>query len=309
MNRRFSTSALLLAAAVALSSGTALAGPRALGYDLPADGVLLEGIGYDEARDTIYVSGVNDGGRIYRGRIGVEQLEVWLPGGVDGRTTARGIDTDDLGRVYIAGGPTGRLWVVSPDGITLAALETPAGTFLNDVWIAPDGAAYVTDSNQPKIWRVAQEAGGAWGITLWLDATGTIDVVIPGFNLGGIVATPDGRYLLVSQGTTGRLWRVDIATREIVPVDLGGATIVNADGIVLLGHRLYVVQNFLRRVTELRLSGDWAAAAVESVTATPSDRTFTTAKFAHGRLLLVDSRFGLPAPHSAQDRVVEMKLP
>lgn len=297
--------ALMLAAA--LTSSPALAEPRALGYDLPADGILLEGIGYDKTRDTFYVSGVNDGGRIYRGRIGVEPLAVWLPGGVDGRTTARGIDTDDLGRVFIAGGPTGRLWVVSPDGITLASLATPAGTFLNDVWVAPDGAAYFTDSNQPRIWRVAQGTGGAWSATLWLDATGTIDVVLPGFNLGGIVATPDGRFLLVAQGTTGRLWRIDLGTKEVVPVDLGGATIVNADGIVLRGHKLYVVQNFLRQITELRLAGDWASAEVREVTATPANRTFTTAKFAHGRLLLVDSRFGLPAPHPAQDRVVEMK--
>jgi Cu-Zn family superoxide dismutase len=309
MKRRVSTSALLLAAAVALPGSSALAGPRALGYDLPADGILLEGIGYDETRDTFYVSGVNDGGRIYRGRTGVEQLEVWLPGGVDGRTTARGIDTDDMGRVFIAGGPSGRLWVVAPDGTTLASLATSPGTFLNDVWVAPDGAAYFTDSNLPRIWRVAQEAGGAWAASLWLDAAGTIDVVLPGFNLGGIVATPDGRYLLVSQGTTGRLWRVDLATREVMAVNLGGATIGNADGIVLRGHRLYVVQNFLRQITELRLSGDWGSAAVESLTPTPADRTFTTAKFADGRLLVVDSRFGFPAPHTAQDRVVELKLP
>lgn len=107
--------------------------------------------------------------------------------------------------------------------------------------------------------------------------------------------------------TARRLCRVDLATREIVQVDHGGATIATADGIVVRGHTLYVVQNFLRQITELRLAGDWASAAVRSVTATPADRTFTTAKFAQGRLLLGDSRFGLSAPHPAQHRVVEMK--
>ena len=281
-----------------------------IGYDLPAAGLLLEGIGYDAQRQTFYVSGVNDGGRIYRGRIGESALEVWQPGGTDGRTTARGIDVDDLGRVFVAGGPSGRLWVFSSDGATLASLATPAGTFLNDVAIGRDGAAYFTDSNQPRIWRVSQGTLGVWQIELWLDASATIPIVLPGFNLGGIVATPNGRHLLVAQGTTGRLWRIDLATKEVAEVDLGGATIVNADGIVLRGHTLWVVQNFSRQIAEVKLTGDWSAARVVSTTPTASDRTFTTAKIANGRLLVVDSQFGFPpASAPAQDRVVVMRLP
>lgn len=306
---------------LALALGAALTSPLShaqskqatqqatFGYDLPAAGILLEGIGYDKQRETVYVSGVNDGGRIYRGRIQEEALEVWLPGGVDGRTTARGIDVDDMGRVFIAGGPSGRLWVVSPDGATLAALATPAGTFLNDVSVAPDGAAYFTDSNQPRIWRVAQSTGGTWQASLWLDATGVIPVVLPGFNLGGIVATPNGRYLLVSQGTTGKLWRIDLATKAVVPVDLGSTSIVNADGIVLRGHKLWVVQNFTRQISELKLDGDWASGKLVSVTPTPPNRTFTTAKIAKGHLLVVDSQFGFAPPFAAQDRVVVIDLP
>ncbi len=175
--------------------------------------------------------------------------------------------------------------------------------------MAPDGAAYFTDSNQPRIWRVAQGTGGAWQASLWLDATGTIPVVLPGFNLGGIVATPNGRFLLVAQGTTGRLWRIDLATKEVVPVDLGPASIVNADGIVLRGHTLWVVQNFSRQISELALDGNWDSGKLVSVTPTPANRTFTTAKIAKGRLLIVDSQFGFAAPFAAEDRVVVMPLP
>lgn len=279
------------------------------GYHLPAAGILLEGIGYDPQRDVFYVSGVNDGGRIYRGRIGEATLEVWQPGGVNGRTTARGIDVDAAGRVFVAGGPSGRLWVLSPEGATLASLATPAGTFLNDVAVGVDGAAYFTDSNEARIWRVAPGANGAWQATLWLDAGATIPVVLPGFNLGGIVATPDGRYLLVAQGTTGRLWRIELATKEVTPVDLGAASIVNADGLVLRGHSLWVVQNFTRQISELALDGLWSSARVVGVTQTSPQRTFTTAKIAKGRLLVVDSQFGLPAPFAAEHRVVVRKLP
>lgn len=133
--------------------------------------------------------------------------------------------------------------------------------------------------------------------------------MLPGFNLGGIVATPDGRYLLVAQGTTGRLWRIDLASKEITPVDLGGASIVNADGIVLRGHTLWVVQNFSRQISELALDGQWASARNVTVTQTSPQRTFTTAKIANGRLLVVDSQFGFAPPFAAENRVVVRKLP
>lgn len=308
MNTRTRLKAACLALCLTASAPYVLA--RAdVGYDLPATGILLEGIGYDVQRETFYVSGVNDGGRIYRGRVGEKSLEVWQPGGVDGRTTARWIDVDNAGRVFVAGGPSGWLWVISASGATLASLATPTGTFLNDVVMGTDGAAYFTDSNQPRIWRVAQGAGGAWQVTLWLDAAATVPVVLPGFNLGGIVATPNGRYLLVSQGTTGRLWRVDTTTKEIAAVDLGGASILNADGIVLRGHTMWVVQNFSRQITELKLEGQWDTARVVSLTPTPATRTFTTAKIANGRLLLVDGQFGFAPPFAAEDRIVVRKLP
>ena len=283
-------------------------GGRDEGYDLPETGILLEGIGYDRRADVIYVSGVNDGGRIYRADVGSGALQVWQPGNTDGRTTARGIDVDRDGRVFVAGGPTGRAFVYARSGELLAALEAPAGTFFNDVWVGRDGSAYMTNSNQPQIWRIS-EASGVWSIELWLDAGDRIPVVVgPGqFNLGGIVETADGRYLLVAQGNSGRLWRITKATREVTEVDLGGQALTNADGIVLEGRRLWVVQNFTRQVTEVALRDGFASGRLKEVTPTPADRTFTTAKLVHGDLLAVDSQFGLPQPTPAADRVTPVE--
>jgi Cu-Zn family superoxide dismutase len=83
----------------------------------------------------------------------------------------------------------------------------------------------------------------------------------------------------------------------------------NADGIVLRGHTLWVVQNFTRQITQLALDGHWASGQVISVRPTPADRTFTTAKIADGRLLLVDSQFGFAPPFAAADRVLVSDLP
>lgn len=307
--------ALLACAATFLGvlvAPTAEAAPRRPAdntYDLPESGVFLEGIGVDRRAGWIYVSATNRSGTIYRGRVGSGRLETWQPphDGNDGR----GIDVDRAGRVFVAGGPSGEVRVFSRNGALLAELPTnEQGSFLNDVWVAPDGAAYVTDSSLPIIWRVRQQHG-RFRIERWLDVSRTITYTPnrSDFDLGGIVSTPGGRYLLTAQGTTGQLWRIDLRSKRIREVPISGGPVVNADGLVLQGHNLTVVQNFSRQVSRLRLDDRWQSATTRKVIPTDTDRTFTTAKLVRGQLLLVDSKFGFPPTAAvAQSRVVPLSV-
>lgn len=299
------TFAAILAAAtlptltIAPSAG-ADEGGRPDTYTLVGDegGSKFEGIGADVRRGLFYVSEVT-GGEIHRGSADSGATTEWLGGaGTDGRFTARGITTDDAGRVYVAGGPNGLgadnarpdLWVYSAAGELLAALRVPNDdAFLNDVWIGPDGAAYFTNSNAPQIFRVALE-GGVWGADLWADASGSIPQ-LPGFNLGGIVLTPDHSAFVVAQGTTGRLWRFDATDGAVTEVATGGADLTNADGLVRQGTRLLVVRNFSRMLATLELADDDSSAALVSQQATDPTRVLTTAKALRGRILFVDSKF------------------
>src|SRR4029079_12841958 len=98
-------------------------------------------------------------------------------------------------------------------------------------------------------------------------------------------------------------------TRAIAEVDVGGVRLTNADGIVLRGNTLWVVQNFTRQITKLKLRHHYAFAHVEEVLPTPADRTFTTAKRVGNRLLAVDSKFGFPpAAATAEDRIVTVRV-
>jgi len=298
------TSTLLVAVGSTLSASPALAHSdhgRPATYLLTGDtdspvGSKFEGIGADERRGLFYVSEVT-GGEIHRGTVRSATTAEWLSGdGTDGRFTARGITVDKEGRVYIAGGPNGNgtgrpdLWVYSAQGTLLAALRAPGtDVFLNDVAIGPDGAAYFTNSNDPQVFRVADDGSG-WSASLWADASDTIDRE-DGFNLGGIVLTADRSAFVVAQGNVGRLWRFSTRTATVGPVETGGADLKDADGLVRQGNRLTVVRNFSKMIATLRLTHDGRRALLLDQQASAADRVLTTAKTLRGRILYVDSKF------------------
>ncbi len=186
------------------------------------------------------------------------------------------------------------------------------GAFLNDVAIGPDGAAYFTNSNAPPVFRVAKDRTG-WQVSTFVDATGTIPTAT-GFNLGGIVATPDGRALVVAQGNVGALWRIDLRTKAVSAIVTDPAptpaanALLNADGLVLRGNELLVIRNFSRSISTFRLGDKWTTADLRDETPTDPDRVFTTGTLSGGRLYLVDSKFEEQPAASPPYQVVVLRL-
>jgi sugar lactone lactonase YvrE len=299
--------ALGLGLAIPTTTASAYQAERPSTYSLTGDPVVgtsggskFEGIGFDKPAGAFYVSEIT-GGEIHRGQVREADTRQWLGGdGTDGRFTARGVTVDDAGRVYIAGGPNSiehagapDLWVYARDGRLLTALRTGLpNAFLNDVAIGPDGAAYFTNSNAPQVFRLAHQRG-TWSVQIWADATRTITPA-PGINLNGIVVATDGRSLVVAQTNIGKLWRFDLGSGAVSPIDIGDANLVDADGLVLRGRTLWVVRNFSRVLATLHLGPDARTARLISEQPTDPGRVFTTAKCAQGRLLLVDSKFDEP---------------
>ncbi len=267
--------------------------PRpAVEYTLPGDAVFPEGITVDAGERRFYVGSTTDG-TIFRAGLKSRAAKVFLPGGADGRTTAIGLKVDDEDRLYIAGGATGSVWVY--DVATrrlLRRFDTGSGGFLNDVAIAPDGSAYVTDSLRPFIYRIPASAVDAGtGDAVTLDPFLTYPGFQPGaFNANGIVAAGPSTLIYV-QAVTGKLFRIDLESQTIQAIDLHGADLTNGDGLVLRGRTLYVVRNANELVVELKLSGDRREARPVSQTTDPSFRFPTTAALAGGRLLVVNSQF------------------
>lgn len=277
------------AAAAAPGRGT---GPRPDVYTLPGDDVFPEGIAYHDATGRFFVSATADG-TIFRGHVQHRAAEVFMAGGGELRPTAVGLEVDRYGRLFIAGGATGRMFAHdASSGELLAAFDNgQAATFVNDVAATRSGEAFFTDSFHPAIYRLSGAPGEPIVAEVWLSLAGTPIAYEDGFNLNGIVVTDNDRYLIVVQSNVGKLFRIDLQTKEVVEVAVEGGSLTAGDGLVLRGHTLYVVRNQFGRIAEVRLSGDYTRGTVVGEVGDPTFAFPTTAAQARGRLLVVNSQF------------------
>jgi hypothetical protein len=260
--------------------------------DLP-DGFFPEGI--ESGPGTSFFVGSMIDGAIWRGDLRTGSGTMLAPG-APGRASA--------GIAYEAG--RDRLWVAGVgapllgsadvrvyDASTGALLATykPLGVgLLNDVAVTRD-AIYVTDSNFPQLVVIPLAQDGslppASAATI-LPVGGDLHQT-PGFNLNGIVA--ENGVLLVSQSSTGKLFRVDPATGVADEFNLGGRSLGYPDGLELLGHTLYVVRPFQNRVTVISLGAGLGSGVVLGDLTDPSLDIPSTATVAAGRLWVVNLRF------------------
>jgi hypothetical protein len=287
------TLALAAIAAAVLATGAATA-PRPSSYTIPGNAVFPEGIAYQDGTNRFYVGSTTDG-TIFRGILSQQAMTQFLPGGADGRTTAIGMKVDRRERLFVAGGGTGAVWVYDTDTPSLIrkfASRFSGQQFLNDLVIAKNGAAFITDSLRPVLYRIpadeVRRTANAGALEAWLDFTSTPLVYQAGFNLNGIVATANGKYLIVVQANTGKLFRIEIKTKTVVPIDLGGE-LVMGDGLWLKGRTLYAVAR--PNLVKIRMSGDLTSGRV-TLRTTPASLAFpTTLAIARGRMLVVNSQF------------------
>ena len=295
------------AAQDATPEATPAAGGRI--FALPGEQVFPEGVAYQEATGDFFVGSTTDG-TLYRGNVETGDVEVFVTG-VAG-AAAVGMKLDGQGRLYVASGQTGFVTVHdTATGDLLAVFDNGLGpnTFLNDVAIAPSGDVYVTDSFNPFVFRIPAGAlAGApaspvagtpvaarGALEVGVDLNGTAFAFGEGFNANGIVVTPDGANLVVAQTNTGTLYRIELASGAVTPIDLGGENLPG-DGMLLDGQTLYVVSE--GQIAVVELGADYATGTVVGRFGDPSFATPTTIARYDGCLLVVNSQFanqGAPA--------------
>jgi sugar lactone lactonase YvrE len=121
----------------------------------------------------------------------------------------------------------------------------PGGRVLGDLAVGPDGSVWMTDSQQPVLYRLRSGAA-------------TLDEIRgPLFHsLQGVAPTPDGRSLYIADYSLGIL-RMDLATGSVVALanpDRG--TTVGCDGIIWHHGALIAVQNGVVPARVIRIVPD-----------------------------------------------------
>ena len=263
--------------------------------------------------DFIYVGSIPTGA-VYRADITSGTGNVLVPA-QEGRA-AIGLKVDGRGRIFVAGGATGMAFVYdAASGANLASYTlTPASTdaiptFINDVILSAD-AAWFTDSRKAVLFRVPLPADGslaAQETVSTLPLSGDFLLAAGVNNLNGIVST--GELLIVVQSNTGFLFTVDPATGVSKKIDLGVETVVNGDGILLVGQTLFVVQNRLNQVAVIDLSPDFATGTVRTRITNPAFDVPTTLTAAGSSLYAVNARFGVEVTPDTTYAVIRFSRP
>lgn len=256
------------------------------------NGFRPEGIAIGRGTD-FYVGSLQDGA-IYRGSVVDGSGSVWAPGG-EGRVTVGLAFDRRTGYLFAAGGPTGMARVFdTASGAEVGTYTlTGPGAFINDV-IVTARAAYFTDSTAARLFVVPLTASGGLpepSAVYSLALTGEWEQIPNAFNANGIEAPKNGKALIVVNSTAGALFRVDPKSGIARKIDLGGASVSNGDGLLLLGKHLYVVRNRLNRVAVVRLRPNLLAGEVVAEVENANFDVPTTLAVHGSRLYAVNARF------------------
>ncbi len=265
-------------------------------YALPGNQVFPEGVAWDPTSNDFFTGSTGDG-TIYRGDIDSGQVTIFSAAGADGRTAAIGMKVDvTKRRLWVCGGATGSVWVYDVNsGALIRKFDTPqvALTFLNDVALAPNGDAYVTDSRRPVLFKISGSGAQPGELEDFIEFQNTPIVYTAGQNaLNGIVVTADGANLIVVHSGAQKLYRIAVATKAITEINLGGAA-QGGDGMVLDGQILYICERVTNtdRIVRVRLQPDFGSGTIVDNFRDSTFSTPTTIAKVGNRMLVVNSQF------------------
>jgi sugar lactone lactonase YvrE len=297
---------LLVALSLTMIAG---APARALPEVIPLpNGFQPEGIAI--GRGTTFYVGSIPTGAVYRGDLRTGKGSVLVPAQAGRQATGLKYDRR-TGLLFVSGGPTGYAYVYDGrTGANVAAIQlTTLPSFINDVVITRD-AAYFTNSFQPAIYRVPLDEDRQLPdppVSEEIPLGGEYQFTPGAFNANGIAAARNGKTLIIVNSAEGALYKVDPATGDATRIDLGGGSVINGDGILLKGRRLYVVQNVLNQMAVVRLRGDLNSGEIARTITSPLFRVPTTIARFGPWLYAVNARFDTPPTPDTEYEVVRVR--
>ena len=182
---------------------------------------------------------------------------------------SNGLCFDRAGDLWACADEKNQLWRITPAGKVTVIVKDGGGQLLNgpnDVWVRPDGGLYLTDPFYKRdYWkRGPMEQPGQYVFFLAPDHKTLTSVATDLTQPNGIIGTPDGKTLYVSDIGAGRTYAYDIqksgalaGKRLFCSLGSDGMTIDSAGNVYLTGHGVSVFDKVGQQVAHIPVAEDW----------------------------------------------------
>ena len=253
-----------IATAFRLIAADSVVAPGAKLQKLAGDFLFTEGPTCDAAGNLFFVDQPND--RIMEWSADGKLSTFLQPSG-----RANGMCFDAKGNLIACADEHNQLWSVAPDKTVTVLVTNFEGKYLNgpnDVWIAPNGAMYLTDPfYQRKWWDHATMAlTNEEVFYLSPDRKKLVRVTEDLKRPNGITGTPDGKKLFVADIGARQTWSYDIQsdgslTNKTFFCALGsdGMTIDAEGNLYLTGRGVTVFDKAGKQIDHIDVPEKWSA--------------------------------------------------
>jgi gluconolactonase len=184
---------------------------------------------------------------------------------------ANGMMFDANGNLIACADEHNQLWSIAPDKTVTVLITNYQGKYMNgpnDVWIAPNGAMFITDPLFPRRWWTNQVTRVSSQEVYYLSPDRktltrvTEDLRQP----NGITGTPDGKNLFVADMGANQTWRYDIqpdgSLTNKTPVcraSSDGMTIDDQGNLYLTGRGVTVFDKTGKQIDHIDVPENWTA--------------------------------------------------
>ncbi|HXI71297.1 MAG TPA: SMP-30/gluconolactonase/LRE family protein [Verrucomicrobiae bacterium] len=184
---------------------------------------------------------------------------------------ANGMCFDAKGNLIACADEHNQLWSIAPDKTVTVLVTNFEGKYLNgpnDVWIAPNGAMYLTDPFYKRAWwdHTTMALTNQEVFYLSPDRKQLVRVTDDLKQPNGITGTPDGKKLFVADIRANQTWRYDIQpdgslTNKTFFCALGsdGMTIDAEGNLYLTGKGVTVFDKTGKQIDHLDVPEKWSA--------------------------------------------------
>lgn len=184
---------------------------------------------------------------------------------------SNGMYFDKKGNLISCADEKDELWSISPNKEIKVLLKDFQGHLFNgpnDIWIAPNGGIYLTDPYYQRDYWTRKKSELDGEKVYYLSKKSMVPVIVAADlrKPNGIVGTPDGKYLYVSDLAAGKTYKYAISkdgtlTDKQLFVSQGsdGMTLDNRGNLYITGKGVTIYNPQGRKIAHIQIDEPWTA--------------------------------------------------